>query len=117
MNIQYFLENVVKGISGLSILVALWGVVLVAKDFFYGEFKVHNRHDRIKKNTIIKNNLASYILLAFEILIAADVILSIIRPTLKDIGMLTILVIIRTFITYFLNQELKAYRERKKNNE
>lgn len=51
-------------------------------------------------------DLGRYIVLSVEFLLAADIIKTIIAPNFYDIGMLGALVIIRTILTYFLNQEL-----------
>lgn len=48
------------------------------------------------------------IILALEFLVAADIIESIAKPTYYDIGILASIVLIRTFLSYFLNKELEA---------
>lgn len=115
--IKIILEKIVLGIEGIAIIVAIWGIVIMAINFIKSELKTKDKEAKIKKNTIIKNDLASYVLLAFEILIAADVISSIIKPNIKDLALLSTLVIIRTFISYFLNKELAYFEsvENKKN--
>lgn len=50
--------------------------------------------------------LGRSIVLAVEFLLAADIIKTIITPNYYEIGMLGALVIIRTILTYFLNEEL-----------
>jgi len=52
-------------------------------------------------------NLGRTIVLAVEFLLAADIVKTIITPDYYEIGMLGALVIIRTILTYFLNQELE----------
>ncbi|MGL4991369.1 MAG: DUF1622 domain-containing protein [Sarcina sp.] len=109
--INFVLEKIVKIIEGISILIAIWAVILTIINFLKKEFIIKKHKLKIEENTILKNDLASYVLLSFEILIAADVILSIIRPTFRDLGILASLVIIRTFISYFLNKELKYFKK------
>lgn len=60
------------------------------------------------KDYICKKLFSSYILLGLEVLISADIIDSILNPTLHDILRLAAIVIIRTVISYFLNKEMKA---------
>jgi uncharacterized membrane protein len=51
-------------------------------------------------------DLGRNIVLAVEFLLAADIVKTIVTPDYYEIGMLGALVIIRTVLTYFLNQEL-----------
>ncbi len=55
----------------------------------------------------IRLELGYAIILGLEFFVAADIIESVIRPTFYDIGMLAALVLIRTFLSYFLNLELQ----------
>lgn len=99
----------------LSIIILLWGVVLAAYDFFKNSLSKDRKLETVRSNNLIKNFLGSYILLSLEILIAADIIESIIKPTFQDISKLAALVVIRTVISYFLHREIEdAAREMKK---
>lgn len=49
---------------------------------------------------------ASYLLLGLEVLIAADIIRTIVQPTLEELGTLGAIVAIRTVFSYFLEREL-----------
>lgn len=89
-----------------SILILVWGVVLAMIDFMRSEIKLGDRLEIAKQNNRIKNYLGSYVLLSLEILIAADIIDSIINPTFTDILKLGIVVIIRTIISFFLHREI-----------
>lgn len=90
-----------------SIIVLVWGVCLAGKDFIKSERQNQSRFTLTKMNTFIKNFLGSYILLSLEILIAADIIESIVKPTFQDILKLATLVVIRTVISYFLHKEIE----------
>lgn len=90
-----------------SIIVLVWGVVKAAIDFFRSEIRFSDRIKAAKMNNFIKNYLGTYVLLSLEILIAADIIESIINPTFNDILKLGIVVIIRTVISYFLHKEIE----------
>jgi uncharacterized membrane protein len=102
-----FFELCVLGLNIFSIIVLVWGVVLAGKDFFTSERGGQKQITITKMNTLIKNFLGSYILLSLEILIAADIIESIVKPTFQDILKLAILVVIRTVISYFLHKEIE----------
>ncbi|EGT3617614.1 DUF1622 domain-containing protein [Clostridium perfringens] len=98
-------------INTISIIVILWGVVLTLKDFLLSEIKSKDRIEAVKKITIVKNCLGTYILLGLEILICADIIESILNPTFHDIIVLASIVVIRTVISYFLNKEIESNKE------
>ncbi|MBF8808616.1 MAG: DUF1622 domain-containing protein [Enterococcus lacertideformus] len=88
-----------------SIIILLVGVFLVLKNLFEG-YPFKNTYDqRNYRNAEIRKLLASYILLSLEVLVVADIIESVIKPTWTDILKLAVIIIIRTIISYFLNLE------------
>lgn len=95
-------------LNSFSVLIIVWGVILAFISFIKLEITNKNRLDTVKKITTIKNYLGTYILLGLEILICADIIESILNPSIQDILVLASIVIIRTIISYFLNKELKS---------
>ncbi|MGX7196533.1 DUF1622 domain-containing protein [Enterococcus olivae] len=104
-----FFEVIVLLLNVLSILILVWGVLLATIDLVRSETRHRSRLKTAKRMNIIKNFLGSYILLSLEILIAADIIESIIYPTFQDIVKLAALVVIRTVISHFLHEEIKDY--------
>lgn len=96
-------------LSCASILIVVIGVAHALFQFFKIESSKETRQDPSYHNTLIKNKLGSYILLSLEVLIAADIIESIINPTISDIFRLAALVVIRTLISYFLAKEIKDF--------
>lgn len=57
--------------------------------------------------------LGRSIVLALEFLLASDIIQTIVTPDYYEIGMLAILVIIRTVLTYYLHLELSHLQGKK----
>lgn len=110
-----FFDLFILGLNIFSIIVLVWGVIVTGIDFFKSETSNRDRLVITRKNNFIKSFLGSYILLSLEILIAADIIESIIKPTFQDIAKLGILVIIRTVISYFLNKEIDDALKDKQN--
>ncbi|MFT8342564.1 MAG: DUF1622 domain-containing protein [Clostridium beijerinckii] len=108
LDIKKILEILIMVLQGLSITIIVWGVFLCLINFIKLEISTSNRSNIVKKITSAKNYLGSYILLGLEILISADIIDSILNPTMHDILRLAAIVIIRTVISYFLNKEMKA---------
>lgn len=102
-----FFELFVLALNVFSIVILIWGVIIAGYDFIKNEFSSQGRVWMTKQNNFIKNYLGSYVLLSLEVLIAADIIESILKPTFQDILKLGILVIIRTIISFFLHKEIE----------
>lgn len=105
---RHLLESAIWVINVISIVVLLLGVFITVKDFIISEIKSKTRLEVVKKITVVKNSLGTYILLGLEILICADIIESILNPTFHDIIVLASIVVIRTVISYFLNKEIES---------
>ncbi|MGY3777858.1 DUF1622 domain-containing protein [Isobaculum melis] len=102
------LQLLIDVLDYLSIAVIVWGVFLAVVAFIKSEISAANRKDAVHTNNEIKNRLGSYILFGLEILIAADIIETILNPTFDDIIMLASIVVIRTAISFFLTKEIEA---------
>lgn len=100
-------DFIVVCLNFLSIFVIVWGVLIAGIDFVRYELTEKDRLVAARENNFIRNYLGSYVLLGLEILIAADIIETIIHPTFEDIVRLAAVVIIRTVISYFLNKEIE----------
>ncbi|MGX7150127.1 DUF1622 domain-containing protein [Enterococcus ureasiticus] len=114
-NLIPFFDLFILALNIFSIIVLVWGVVMAGIDFLKSEKNDRNRIVMARQNNFIKSFLGSYILLSLEILIAADIIESIIKPTFQDILKLAILVVIRTVISYFLHKEIEDALKDKEN--
>lgn len=108
-----YLEILVGLINLTSIAVLLIGIVKVVIDLIFAEKNRLTRKETAQTNNFIKAFFGSYILLSLEILIAADIMESILKPTLVDIARLGAIVVIRTLISYFLNEEVKETMDMK----
>ncbi len=60
--------------------------------------------------TRLRLELGYGIILGLEFMIGADIIESMAQPTYYDLGILAILVVIRTFLSYFLGKELEELK-------
>ncbi len=100
-------DFIVVCLNFLSIFVIVWGVLIAGIDFVRYELTEKDRLVAAREKNFIRNYLGSYVLLGLEILIAADIIETIIHPTFEDIVRLAAVVIIRTVISYFLNKEIE----------
>lgn len=93
----------------ISYSLALFGAILV----FYGgvraAIKVLSKEllRRSYEYNDIRLDFTNKIVLGLEFFIAADLIKSILQPTLNDVVVLAVIVAIRTVVGYSLNIELK----------
>ncbi|MGX7173247.1 DUF1622 domain-containing protein [Enterococcus ratti] len=96
-----------------SIIILMIGASLVLKNFFDWTRLKKDYGERNFRNAEVRKLLASYILLSLEVLVVADIIESVIKPTWTDILKLAVIIIIRTVISYFLNLETQDKQQAK----
>ncbi len=101
------LHYVSMTIGIIGIVIVCWGVFLGLLDFLHIEFD-HLRGVNIRnRRYLLRHHLGSYLLVGLEFLIAADVVRTIIRPTLIELAILGSIIAIRTALSFFLNMEMK----------
>lgn len=106
MEFSAAVELVGRGMDGAGI-VAIVGGILVATIFFAV---------RLSRRTVFENAYRFYrqgvgraLLLGLEILVAADIIRTVaISPTFTSVGVLALIVLIRTFLSWTLELELEG---------
>ncbi|MEN9918558.1 MAG: hypothetical protein RL662_994 [Bacteroidota bacterium] len=96
-------EHLATGISVLSLSVIIYGIGNAVIDFVKNEFS-DNKHQGIRK---IRANFGSYLLLGLELLIAADIIKTVVEPSYEELIVLAGVVVLRTILSVFLNREIK----------
>lgn len=101
-------EYIVDILNAFSVIILLVGALKAAWDFIRNEFSGGSRFEIANKNNGIKIYLGSYILLSLEVLIASDIIETIMNPSIDDMLILAGIVVIRTAISYFLGKEIEA---------
>ena len=104
---QQVLDYVTLAIGSLAGLIIVYGVILGSVELIRAEFRSFRRDaetpHRFEK---IRYDIGFHLLLGLEFLIAADIIRTIIRPTLEELAILGGIVVIRTVISYFLGKEI-----------
>lgn len=108
MDFKNILEKLIIILQGLSTIVIIWGIAIQFALWLKSEIASKTRKTAVENITTIKNFLGTYILFGLEILIGADIIESILDPSLNHIFGLAVIVIIRTIISYFLNKEIES---------
>ncbi len=94
------------GIGIAGIIVIVWGAVLSLLQFAVLETKGLLGGDVCRKKDYMRQHLGTYILMGLEFLIAADLIRSVMNPTLQELAVLGSIVVIRTIISYSVNKEM-----------
>jgi len=106
MDILSLVNYISDGISLIGIAIIIWGVLLTFAGFIRMEFTRLSKKKICTGREVLRNRFGSYLLLGLEFLIAADIVSTILHPTLEEILLLGGLVIIRTLIGQFLDREL-----------
>ncbi|UUV99091.1 DUF1622 domain-containing protein [Vagococcus luciliae] len=105
--ISEVVDKIIFVLNAFSVIILLVGVAKAIVDFTKNEFGSGTREEISFRNNKIKLYLGSYILLSLEVLIASDIIETILNPSTQDIVILGGIVVIRTAISYFLGKEIE----------
>ncbi len=108
-----YLHHTSFGIGVLGVLVFVFGVLCGLVRFIRSELHaVHGLNvDEDRKH--LPHLLGYYLSLGLEFLIAADIIDTLMKPSVQDVIVLGAIVLIRTIISCSLNAELKSARQSK----
>jgi len=104
--ILHLTANVI-GIIGVAIIA--WGIVLITIRLLQLEIKRFKKESIYRERETLRHQLGEYLLLGLEFLIAADIVDTISDPGLMDMAILGSIVIIRTIISYFLENEIAEF--------
>lgn len=110
-NLITYLDWLIAILNIASIIILLVGIFLVLKNLFDWHPLKKDYEQRNFRNAEVRKLLASYILMSLEVLVVADIIESVIKPTWTDILKLAVIIIIRTIISYFLNLETQDKKQ------
>jgi len=101
------LEHISFAVGIIAIVIIVWGVILGFFEILKNEFyRFRSKDTKIITLHHIRHTVGSYLLLGLEFLIAADIIRTIVKPTLEELTILGGIVVIRTIISYFLGKEM-----------
>src|SRR6266436_4174136 len=107
-NSMEYLHQTSFGIGVLGVLVIVFGVACGIARLLRAEFRAACGRDIEDDRKRLRHALGYYLLLGLEFLIAADIIDTLMKPSVQDLIVLGAIVLIRTVINYSLNAELKA---------
>ena len=103
MELHQFILTLQHGISLVGIMVILLGVIRA----FYQYINYIFKRSTDSAINIIRLNLGRVLILGLEFIVAADLIATTTAPDYYSVGILAIIVVIRTFLSYSLNREIK----------
>jgi uncharacterized membrane protein len=103
-----YLHHISFGVGVLGVLVIFFGVALGLIRFVRAEFTSARGVDVEDDRQQLRHALGYYLLFGLEFLIAADIIDTLMKPSVQDLIGLGAIVLIRTVISYSLNAELKS---------
>ena len=99
------------GVIGVGIIV--WGVLLGLLKFLRAEWTALRGADAMEAKESLRHQLGYYLLIGLEFLIAADIIHTVLTPSLHELGILGAIVAIRTVISFSINWELRHSSHRR----
>lgn len=105
------LEWLVVLIELLAIAILLLGMARFARCFLNGEMMRRDAHERTHELNRGRLSLGRHILAGLEVLIVADLIRTVLHFSFDNILLLGGLVLIRSFISFFLEHELRALQK------
>ncbi len=104
--IEIILEHGVQVIELISTGILLTGFGKALFGFFRTEWNLQRRRAKLSQLSVLRRQLGMYILLGLDFYIVSDIIHSMIRPELKELINLGIIVLLRTTIGFFLGKEV-----------
>ena len=97
-------EMAVIAFEAIAVIVLLVGAVLSMGSFLMRLFRTKERHEAYRD---FRQAFGRTLLLALDLLLAADIILTVtLDLTFESLGMLAMLVLIRTFLHFILELEV-----------
>ena len=98
-----FMVAIVKFcLESLSVLCVLLGLVKTLQLALNMNRRGHGAFNHIRLR------FGSWLSLALEFQLGADIVSTTVAPSLEDLGNLALIALIRTFLNYFLSKELEA---------
>ncbi len=101
-----YLHHATWGISILGVLMIVFGVLCGVVRFLRSEVSAGRGVDVEGERHKLRQVPGYHLLLGLEVLIAAEIIDTLMKPTTQDLIVLGAIVSIRTVISYSLNSEL-----------
>lgn len=106
MSFAEIMEHVARGFEALSALVLVVGLVWALT---YSALVWRRTRDGRRAYRTLRMSFGGVLLLGLEILVAADLVLSVaVEPTLENIAVLGLIVLVRTVLSFALEIEVEG---------
>lgn len=101
-----FIKWVALGIESIAIVIIVMGAIITTLVFFLRVIKEGALEESYRR---FRSDFGKTILLGLEFLIASDIVGTVaVGPTFRDLGVLALLVVIRTFLSFALELEISG---------
>ncbi len=107
--VEYWLTELAHLVELGAILILFYAALLAVVRFFADEISTHL--GKPSRGEMIRFDLGARMLFALELMIASDIVQTVVSRTMDDLIFLAILVVIRTVISFFLGREIREIRE------
>lgn len=94
------------GIGSVGVIVIIWGSFISAIDLCSIEMKRFSENNFFARRAAIRQQLGFYLLMGLEYMIGADIVRTLVSPTLQELAVLGSMVAIRTVTSFFLDREM-----------
>jgi len=112
-NFKFYVDYISKIVEGIGVATIFVGAV-----YSLVVFLINIGRKKVNNYVKLRQSLGKSILLGLEILIAADIMATIVtEPTLRSVSILGLIVIIRTFLSLSLQVEVDGKFPWQKNKE
>ena len=103
------LNDVYAVIEQVGLAIDAAGVLVVVLGIIYASIRLFTPDVSMGRDRQFRQNLGRGILLGLEFLVAADIIRTVaVTPTLESVGVLGLIVVIRTFLSLALQLEVEG---------
>ena len=101
--IKLVISYIARGLEAIGVLIIAIGALIALFKFLFSRF----RESDDNSYTYLRQQLGKAILLGLEVLVAADIIATVVtEPTLRKVLTLSVIVLIRTFLSLSLQVEI-----------
>ena len=101
---RYIMEIVGTGVDGVGVLIVVSGAIVAT-----ARLVLHRIHNTGNYYSLYRQDVGRAILLGLEFLIAGDIIRTVVvAPTLQNVLVLGLIVLIRTFLSLSLQLEIEG---------
>ena len=107
------IQQVLDGVEYVALVIEILAVLVIALGVFYAVALFLNARystrRRVGYDRLFRERLGNSLLIGLEILVAADIIRTVaLEPTLENVAILGILVLVRTFLSWSLVVEIEG---------